>query len=186
MCHKYHQIKFHSFVLRKSFQIDNIFGVRILCNYNYYLNKSKNTKLQYTITILPAFIQPYARKSTETILNSSIDYINNDIIQQEAAFNLGYENISSFTRYFYRITDRIDCWILNITEKISEISSNNDFTPRPFNKKTIKEKWEDFLVLVNKYFKIIETHDTGILILDEHKVPCILAIFTSSIKGLGP
>jgi hypothetical protein len=150
------------------------------------LNKKKLIKLQYTITILPGFIQPFARKTTESIINANIDYINNKICQQEAAFNIGYENRSSFAKYYMRINERIDSWILLLTKKISEITNTNNFTPKPFIKKSIQEKWGLFTGLTNKYFKVIDNIVTNLIIFKSDTLSCILALFSSSIKGLGP
>ena len=110
--------------------------MRIICIYNYQLNKKTNNNLQYTLTILPAFIQPYARKTTEKIINSSVKFINNEThCLQEAALSMGAENIKSFTRYFYRILNRIDEWIIHVLKKISEITGNNNYEQLPYKEK---------------------------------------------------
>lgn len=191
MCNKKHPAKFYSFVTRKSITNlktgDSIFVVKLICLHNYSLKKIKNRKIPYTITVLPAFIQPYARKTTQTIVSISEQYINNEITtQQEAAFFMGSESSNSFNRYYSRIANRIDAWNISLAKKISDSTGTSDYQKAPYIQKTFKQKWEDFITHVNTYYTAIDRLPTGLVVLKENRVCVILALFCMSIKGLGP
>ena len=192
MCKRKHEIIFYSFVERKSFNNikcsnTKLLLIRIICINNYQINKKTNSNLQYTLTILPAFIQPYARKTTEKIINATVKFINNETLSlQEAALSMGAENIKSFTRYFYRILDRIDDWIIHVLKKISEITGNNNYERLPYKTKTINQKWKYFMELIHDYCNALESLSTGILLLKNNRICFMFAVLCMNIKSLGP
>ena len=186
LCQKVHPVKFLCFVQRISFK-NNVTVIKIICLNNLNSNKTNNTKLQYTITLLPAFIQPYARTSTQQIIEANEGYINNQVTsQQEAAMLMGRENPASFKRYFTRVNERIDNWIINLLKKISEITLINNLKWSLQVKNSILEKWEYFCKLTEKYIDEIDKLNTGLLILKENKLPFIMAVLCPGIKSLGP
>lgn len=154
---------------------------------NYRLRQLTKTNIPYTQTILPAFIQPYARKATQTIIHSITEYIHHNIESHlEAAFLMGAETPKSFGRYFTRVKDRIDQWLVCLFGKISEITSINAVERKPDQIKTITQKWADFIFIIKDYIKITEQLDTGFLIQNENRICFVLAILTINNKGLGP
>ena len=183
LCNSLHPIKFFSFVKRKSF--NNISVVRIICPLN--LNTSLIEMKQYTITVLPAFIQPYARKKTQDIIDTCHKYINGTYKNQiQAAVNLGAENVKSFTRYLNRINVRISDWIVLLSSKISHVSGKNKYLAKPFKLENIKHKWNQFSIKVREYFEEINKLNSGFIIIAKCQIIFILAVFTLNNTGLGP
>ena len=159
--------------------------MRIICPRN--LNESSLKTKQYTITILPAFIQPYARKKTQDIIDACHKYINGTYKNQiQSAVNLGAENVKSFIRYFNRVKTRISDWIVLLSSKISHISGENKYFAKPFKLENIKYKWNQFTLKVREYFKEINKLNSGFIILAKYQITFILAVFTLSNTGLGP
>ena len=99
---------------------------------------------------------------------------------------MGVENIKSFNLYYERILNRIDDWIIYLLKKISEITRINKYERLPYKSKTIKQKWGYFYELIHDYCNVIESLDTGILLLKNNRVCFAFAIFCMSIKSLGP
>jgi hypothetical protein len=190
LCNTKHEAKFYCFVSRKSFNYEGnpyFKVIRIICEVNYQIYKETENKPSYTLTILPAFIQPYARKSTDNIINAVNKYINNTTqTLQEAAMEMEVENITSFNLYFNRILNRIDDWRIYLLEKISEITGINKYEKKPYETNNVKQKWYSFIELVNDYCDIIESLQTGILLLKRNRFCFIFAVFCQSIKSLGP
>lgn len=190
LCNKKHKIKFHCFVVRKSFKNKSLYDIKvikIICENNYNIRKNTGEKLSYTLTILPGFIQPYARRTTDSIVTTANKYINDEIkTQQEAAFSMGVENTKSFSLYFNRIVNRLDNWTINLLQKISELTGVNNYDRKPYEPITLKQKWSYFENLVHEYCDIVETLPSEMLLLKNNRVCFIFAIFSQSIKSLGP
>ena len=183
LCNSIHPVKFYCFVKRKSF--NNISVVRIICLRNN--NVPSIEKEQYTLTILPAFIQPYARKKTQDIIDTCHRYIDGTYKNQiQAAVNLGAENIRSFTRYINRVKARISDWIVLLSSKISHISGKNKYFAKPFKLENIKYKWNQFTLKVREYFEELNKLNSGFITLAKCQITFILAVFTLNNTGLGP
>lgn len=189
LCNKIHTIKFYCFIARKSFTVNNniLKVIKIKCETNYQINKAANSKLPYILTVLPAFIQPYARKSTDTIINTVNKYINLTLPNKyESSLEMGVENIESFNLYFNRILNRVDQWIVNLSQKISELAGISNYEKKPYSFGHIKQKWDYFIKLIHEYCDIIERLKTKVLLLKKNRVCFVFAIFCRSMKSLGP
>lgn len=99
---------------------------------------------------------------------------------------MGVENVTSFNLYYSRITNRIDEWIIHLSKKISELTGENKYKRVPHSSKTMRQKWSDFIKLVHEYCDVIDSLRTGLLVLTEHRVYFIFALFCMNVKGLGP
>lgn len=189
LCGRKHKAEFYCFVPRKSFILygDFLKAIKIKCEDNHKINIKTGSKLPYTLTILPAFIQPYARKSTDIIINAIDGHINNPAQTKiESAIRLGVENTSSFNLYFNRIVNRIDDWSINILQKISEVSGINDYERRPFESNNINQKWNYFICLADKYCDVIEELKSRVLLLKKNRMVFIFALLGMNLKCLGP
>ncbi len=160
--------------------------IKIICPYNA-LKKESDTNLRYTITVLPAFLQPYARHTVKDIVNTTDQYINGKITSKhEAAYLLGLESSSGFDRYYLRVINRVDEWVVNLLTKVSEITGTNHYKRIPYEKKTVNHKWTYFIKLIDEYCAAIDTLKTGILLLNEERISFVFALLSMKLKGLGP
>ena len=99
---------------------------------------------------------------------------------------MGAENIKSFIRYYSRIADRIDQWIIQLIQKISEITNINNYKRLPFKEKSLKEKMQYFFKITKQYISVIDKLDSGVVVTKDNYILFILAVFSLSIKSLGP
>ena len=84
--------------------------IRILCIGNLEKRIRTGELLQYTITILPAFLIPHSRIPVSAVFNAIDYYITRKSNQFEAAQILYCESNHSFALFFKRIGAHIDDW----------------------------------------------------------------------------
>lgn len=69
-------------------------------------------KKQTTLTIMPSLVLPYARFRTASILNALFKFETGECTSaQEAALEMGAENVKTFTKYHARAQNGIGRWI---------------------------------------------------------------------------
>ena len=96
--------------------------------------------LQYTITILPAFLIPHSKIPVSVVFTAIDYYIKRKCNQFEAALMLYCDSNHSFALYFNRMSGLIDAWN-NLLQK--EPENNMD--------KPINEKWERIIPVMKDY-----------------------------------
>lgn len=99
---------------------------------------------------------------------------------------MGTETPLAFSRYYNRIINRIDEWVIYLLKKISELTACNDFDRLPDQGKPLRYKWSYFTALVSDYWQVIEKLNTGLLIFNKDMVCFVFAILSISNRGLGP
>lgn len=184
-----HSVCFFQYVYRKAI---NQHVAVILCKKNREKNKSiKNRgpghnepaqKHQYTLTILPSDILPYARFLTEKIL-SAIDHYEAGTCTsyQAAALHMGAENEKTFKKYYLRAQNNLAFWFAEASERVSAAASKILMQTGP-----LKNIWPTYNALIDAYGeernKIPGTFDVFSGNTQEH----FQAYFAQYGKGLSP
>ena len=185
LCKETHPPSFHCFVARKTpfNQLHNIstgYVIRIKCN--------NNPPGQRTITILPVFIQPYARRLTSEIEDALNDYFNGRISNQlSAALRMNAENEKTFRKYYGRILKRISKWILILTQWLAEQNVADSWEKKPEAlTSTVYKRWCHFIDLIDLYTDEVAKIPDTVIISEENRFQYIMALLSQNHLGLGP
>lgn len=112
---KNHKVRFYIFVKRQVIsdldEVSVVHVIRIYCEINYKLRIETKEPLQYTLTVLPAFLIPHGRVQVNLVLQSFNMYVNKELKNQHiAALHIGCDSRHSFRLYYQRIMSRLDIW----------------------------------------------------------------------------
>lgn len=151
LCGEIHEVNIYQFVDRNT-SPDNskkIIVIRIFCQHNFQLREETGEQLQYTVTILPAFLVPHSRVPLPDIYNAFDMYVSDkQEIQQEAALIMNCQSRHSFRLYYTRFCNLVDKWIFFLSEFLS-ILSENEIPVK------IGKKWGRFKELLKNYLSSI-------------------------------
>ena len=129
LCLQPHPVQIHTYVDRtyrdpeqqengKDYAVVPIVVPRLYCTVNHRLRKHDGKPLQYTITVLPAFLAPYSVILIDKIHQAIDGYIGQKpecCSYQQAALKIGCDDPVSFVLYFRRVKQRLSAWIVALT-----------------------------------------------------------------------
>tara|TARA_B100001971_G_C18257364_1_gene583326 strand:+ start:237 stop:890 length:654 start_codon:yes stop_codon:yes gene_type:complete len=138
LCLQPHPVQIHTYADRtyrnpekqengKDYAVVSIVVPRLYCIVNHRLRKHDGKPLQYTITVLPAFLAPYSVILVDKIHQAVDHYIGQKpecCTHQEAAFKIGCDDPVSFILYFRRVKQRLSAWIVALTVLALTLGAN--------------------------------------------------------------
>lgn len=103
--------------------------IRIICPNNQKKRREDGVPVQYTLTILPAFLIPHSRIQLNILEKALTAYENTPgMTTTEAALMIGCENHKSFELYLKRARSRIQLWISFILHMITDLTQAEQVT----------------------------------------------------------
>lgn len=170
------------------FQTDSILVLQVICHLMKARRKKTGKPFQYTLTILPPFLIPYARVTFSGLCNAISFHLGNP--DKDLALNaLSANDPRTFDLHFGRVMSRGQQWNLEITKWI--IDSGKDIHQPEFHRLFSKQNqgmnsWTAFLKLSENLCHRLEAiGQTGIL-LDHEQPLWVHARLTYAGMGLGP
>ena len=126
LCLQPHAVQIHTYVDRsyrnpekqengKHYAVVFIVVPRLYCSVNQRLRKHHGKLLQYTLTVLPAFLAPHSVILVDKLHTAVEAYIKENpdrCSYQEAALQIGCDEPVSFVLYLRRIKLRLPAWIV--------------------------------------------------------------------------
>ena len=163
---------------------------RLYCSVNQRLRKHDGKPLQYTITVLPAFLAPHSVILVDKLHKAVEDYIKQNpdcCTYQEAALQIGCDEPVSFVLYFRRIKLRLPAWIvvlsvlaLTLGAQIKQADVRN--TPQT----DLEGQWRWFTYLAATYLAAYGKIPGTKVIAQPLRWQYIYALLGRRSMGLGP
>ncbi len=129
LCGRIHRLWFHGFGKKRTYfdfppdnSTDIVIGksfspIRLFCFFSWLKNKKKESKKQYTFTVLPAFIIPRARITLPHLLDAcSLFY--HGTSAKESVLQLPARNVKTFYHHHHRLLKYIPEYNLLLTHEI--------------------------------------------------------------------
>jgi len=140
---------------RKDYAVVCIVVPRLYCNVNHRLRKQEGKPLQYTITVLPAFLAPYSVILVDKIHQAVDGYIGQKpecCSYQQAALKIGCDDPVSFALYFRRVKQRLSAWIVALTVLALTLGAHiKQADVRTAPQTDLKGQWRWFTYLAPTY-----------------------------------
>lgn len=126
LCKTKHPPHFYCYVKRKVKQTNGhnqvLSVVRIICPVNREKRKKTSNPLQYTLTLLPAFLIPYSTVPVDKVECALTEYAGGKMSDIEAAMLMGCENVKSFRHYWKRAQARISAWLMLLVREMAALN----------------------------------------------------------------
>lgn len=194
LCKKRHNPSFHAYVKRTyhagELQFKSIKVSRIYCAINHRKRKQQKKNIQYTLTVLPSFLQPYSHIPVGSILSGITAYITGDAdCYASAALDMNAESDRTFRTYFYRFRKRIIAWLTLLEQLIAMVAMEVAWEKKPAkSKNNLYSLWNECKKRIAFYCGILEAHQLpgNILLRKELYTQYVFALFSHTQGGLGP
>jgi hypothetical protein len=166
----------------------DIVVLRIRCGVNKKIREETGKKIQYTLTILPSFLQPYSRFHLHCIIYSFVQYFSGRASNfLMAAVDMGAQNEKTFRKYYYRMKNGIHGWTAFIREKLSAIDDELPWSRIPQKKELLKYQWCIFVRLGKRLSMHADTvPGSPVVILIRTHREFVFAMLSQNRMGLGP
>jgi hypothetical protein len=162
--------------------------IRIVCKARKRLRYKSGFLRQYTLTILPAFLIPYARVTFSGLSKAIPLYLQGD--DHDLVLNtLSAEDPRTFTLHYGRVIDRGSGWNLMIARWLIEADkpADRDESVAVFTR-SVREKhpWDEFVRLTSALcYRLMSIGRTGV-VLEQEQPLTAHARLTYAGMGLGP
>lgn len=157
--------------------------IRLYCPF------AQENNQQYTITILPSWLQPYLRRLVNFVITAVDKYVNGITREYHvAALDMGAESDRTFRRYFYRIRSRIREWNACLATLLAMANVASSYKKQPAELSfVLRLHWECFKSQSKLYCQWLEENSSNHMPLyGDWQIRYILAILGKSVLGLGP
>lgn len=191
LCGERHPLRIHAYVERrftargqKQRQIIVVF--RIFCENNQNKRRRTGKEIQYTLTILPSFLQPYSRFHLGSIVYAFVQYLSRRAESYlDAAVDMGAENAKTFARYFRRMKTGIGAWTSFLHDKLLALDDETPWGRKPKRQEPLTYRWTAFVRLGKRL--AVQTHRLPDipLVLRDHR-GYVFALLSQNRLGLGP
>lgn len=164
-------------------EIINTSVIRLYCPFSH-----KN-KIQYTITILPSWLQPYLRRVVNLVIDAIDKYVQGFARDYTvAALEMGAESDRTFRRYFYRVRSRIADWNTHLAKLLASSNLYPEAKKQPVKMSAIFSfRWEILLRQTKKYCDWLdENGKTYLPLFGQWQIRYILSFSGFNGLGLGP
>ena len=194
LCNKRHKAKIHGYIKRTyhkgEWKYKTIKVLRIYCTINHCKRIQQDKNIQYTLTVLPSFLQPYSHIPIRTILSGIISFISGDAESYaSAALDMDAESDRTFRTYFYRFRKRIKSWLILLEQLITMVTMEISWQKKPAkNKNDLYALWKECKRRITFYCSILESYPLpgNILLRKELYIEYVFALFSHTQGGLGP
>ncbi len=193
LCGRVHRVSLHDFrpriLLTASFAEFRFTVVRIICHSSKSLRKKTHQKIQYTLTILPPFIGPYARIALKTLFKAFSRLASGANKDDAATMVSRAADLRPLNRYLTRFLKRAPEWTLHLCQWIIKFGCplpSPDILLLGKNKTDMTSLWNIVSILAKLFCQNHEKTTANSIILLDFQTIFIHAKLSYAGMGLGP
>ena len=193
LCGQNHSPSIHDFrpriLLTKVFVEFKFTILRIICHDCKVLRKQTGEAIQYTLTILPPFIGPYARIALRTLFKAFSCLSKGAPFDDVAGWISKTGDTRPFNRYLSRFLNRTPAWILRLCQWLIQsgvMLPSPELSKLGEKKQDMTDLWNIFTILAKLFCQYHEKSNSDSIILLDFQTIFIHARLSYSGMDLGP